>query len=963
MTPDPRLLLNAALAGRYLVERELGRGGMATVYLARDLKHDRLVALKVLRAELAATLGPDRFLREIRTAAGLQHPHILTVLDSGAAGQQGSGADLLWFTMPYVEGESLRDRLRREGQLPIEDALRIAVEAARGLDCAHHHGVVHRDVKPENILLTGDGSTLVADFGIARASGGGSEQLTETGVVLGTPAYMSPEQASGDRSADARTDIYALGCVLYEMLTGEPPFTGPTAQAIIAKRMSTEPPGARLLRPAVPATTEQAIARALARAPADRFRSMTEFAQVLSDPGAETTAAAAGPRQRWRPVMVSAAIAGVAAVALAAAATLGLIPRESLMSAGALAPSDELVLADFADHANDSSLATAVTEAFRIDFAQSRLVRLASATRVRGALRRMQRPDTVRLTMESGREVAQREGSKAVLGGEVSRLGDGYLVSATLVSADSGRVLAAERETAASAGQIIAAVDRLSRHLRRRVGESLRSVRAEPPLDAVTTASLDALRRYSLGNRAATAGRWDDALAFYEDAVRLDTAFAMAWGNLGAMLWNMGGDEAPQQTATSRAYALRERLTERERYYVEGQYADWVLDDRALARRAYRSVLALDSSATGALISLGLLAWNDDDLEEAEHMAARAIRADSSEVAPWTNLVDAQVSLGRFVAAESTLALWRTRLGDGPVYENQVGLMAAARAQYDSASRALHRALNANENDPERARAAGLLANLARTRGQLRESRQLDRRAAELHESRAGALQPALRAIWFDLYAGNRREDAVRRLDSLRASGGLAATDPIDRPDAEMAFLYAMAGHADRGASLRRTAEATLRTAGAAGKQKVNSRWWRMFGWAQDGAAALQAKDYVEAAERFRQARSVYGHLTWLPEVATAYDRAGQADSALAIYEQYLASTENFRLGYADPDNLAPILRRTGELYEARGDRERAMQVYQRFVDLWREADPELQPQVAEVRRRLAALAAERPSP
>src|SRR5262249_51300941 len=206
---------------------------MATVYLAQDLKHDRPVALKVLRPELAASLGPERFQREIELAARLQHPHILSVHDSGEAAGQ------LWFTMPYVEGESLRDRLRRERQLPVEDALRITLEAAQALQYAHEHGVVAPDLKPENLLLTKDGSTLVADFGIARALGG-DEHLTQTGMSVGTPAYMSPEQASGDKALDARTDIYSLGAVFYEMLAGEPPYTGPTAQAIVMKPF-TEP--------------------------------------------------------------------------------------------------------------------------------------------------------------------------------------------------------------------------------------------------------------------------------------------------------------------------------------------------------------------------------------------------------------------------------------------------------------------------------------------------------------------------------------------------------------------------------------------------------------------------------------------------------------------------------------------------------------------------------------------------
>jgi eukaryotic-like serine/threonine-protein kinase len=277
--------LQAGLSGSYTLERELGRGGMATVFLAQDLKHDRPVALKVLHPEVAAGLGTERFLREIKLAARLQHPHILTVLDSGEA------AGRLWFTMPFIEGESLRHRLRREGQLSIADAVRITREAALALDYAHRHGAVHRDIKPENILLA-DGQALVADFGIARALGGADERLTETGLTLGTPAYMSPEQAAGDKSLDARTDIYSLGIVLYEMLAGEPPFAAPTAQAMIARRLLEAPRPLRELRDTVPEGVVQAVARALARAPADRFATAAEFARALEEASVRPTAAA-----------------------------------------------------------------------------------------------------------------------------------------------------------------------------------------------------------------------------------------------------------------------------------------------------------------------------------------------------------------------------------------------------------------------------------------------------------------------------------------------------------------------------------------------------------------------------------------------------------------------------------------------------------------------------------------------
>jgi len=317
--------LTAALEGRYTIERELGAGGMATVYLAHDVRHDRKVALKVLRPELAAILGGERFLKEIRTTANLQHPHILSLFDSGEAD------GLVFYVMPYVEGESLRDRLMREKQLPVEDAVRITREVASALDYAHRHGVVHRDIKPENILLH-EGQALVADFGIALAASRseGGTRMTETGMSLGTPHYMSPEQAMGEREITPKADVYALGCVLYEMLTGEPPFTGPTAQAIVARVMTEEPRSLTLQRRTVPPNVEAAAMTALAKLPADRFGSAAQFAEALGNPSftaAGPARMATGPsrtaaRARPSPAQLAAAI-GVLAVLAAGAFLAG----------------------------------------------------------------------------------------------------------------------------------------------------------------------------------------------------------------------------------------------------------------------------------------------------------------------------------------------------------------------------------------------------------------------------------------------------------------------------------------------------------------------------------------------------------------------------------------------------------------------------------------------------------------
>ncbi|HSU94383.1 MAG TPA: serine/threonine-protein kinase, partial [Gemmatimonadaceae bacterium] len=306
---DPRAQIQSALGDAYVVEREIGSGGMATVWLAHDKKHKRPVAIKVLHAHLAASLGADRFQREIEVAARLHHPHILSVFDSGNAN------GLLWFSMPFVEGETLRARLEREKQLPIDEALRITREAAQALQYAHDHGVVHRDIKPENLLLTRDGSTLVADFGVAQALGVDAtiegKRFTETGMVVGTPQYMSPEQASGERVIDARTDMYSLATVLYEMLAGEPPFTGPNPQTIRAKMLSGPPPSVRRSRPGIAPRLDAAVDKALAPAPADRYASVAEFARTLSTAEMATQGALLPHSARRREQVLAIALAAV----------------------------------------------------------------------------------------------------------------------------------------------------------------------------------------------------------------------------------------------------------------------------------------------------------------------------------------------------------------------------------------------------------------------------------------------------------------------------------------------------------------------------------------------------------------------------------------------------------------------------------------------------------------------------
>jgi len=529
---------------------------MGAVYLARDLKHDRPVALKVLLPELTSSVGPDRFQREIKLAARLQHPHILTVHDSGETAGQ------LWFTMPYVEGESLRDRLRRDRQLPLEEALRITREAAQALQYAHDHGVVHRDIKPENLLLTRDGSTLVADFGIARTVEG-DEHVTKTGISLGTPAYMSPEQASAEQTVDARSDVYSLGAVLYEMLAGEPPYTGSSLVAIVTKWLTGPVPSVRAVRPEVPESVDQSIQRALAQSAEDRLPTMAEFVRMLqgapsgytplATPAITPVAAAAGRRR------VPAAVVALALGALLAGAFLAWrhAREESRTRPKVLAVLPFENLGDSAD----AYFADGATEAVR-----GKLSRVAGLEVIaRGSCNQYRR------TTKAPQEIARDLGADYLLtatvrwdkaAGRPSRV----RVTPELVDASSGhapRTLWQEPFDAALtdvfqvqadiAGKVVGALDVA-------LGDSARQELATKP-----TANLAAYDAFLKGEAASQDMAAVDppslrrAIAFYQQAVALDSMFVPAWAQLARAQAILYGNSSPTPEVAAQARLAAER--------------------------------------------------------------------------------------------------------------------------------------------------------------------------------------------------------------------------------------------------------------------------------------------------------------------------------------------------------------------------------------------------------------------
>ena len=541
--PDLLDRLKTALADRYAIDEEIGSGGMATVYLAKDVKHDRDVAVKVLRPELAAALGPERFLREIKIAARLHHPHILPLHDSGEVD------GFLYYVMPYVEGESLRDRLNREKQLPLDDALQFAREVADALSYAHSHDVIHRDIKPENILLEA-GHAVIADFGIARAiDEAGGEKLTETGLAIGTPSYMSPEQASGETVLDGRSDVYALGCVLYEMLAGEPPYTGPTAQAIIAKRFSDPIPSARRIRQAIPETIDAAIHKALEPAPADRFAMASEFAEALAK--RESAAVVATPMPVTRPthrlryLALVVVVAGVFVVGSRIRLTPGepehprtaiaVLPFQNLSAAGPYAY--------FASGLHDELLS---------QLAKVAALKVISRTSVMGYAG----PDIPQL-----RQIASELGVGSVVEGSVQVLGDRLRVIVQLIDATTDEHLWSQTydRTLDDAFAIQSDVaQRVVAAVGATLGRSEQQSLAEAP-----TANPEAYRLYLQGQEywrrpGYLRQDFESAQQLYERALGLDSTFALAHAALsqvhGRMSW-FRYDPSPQRLVRQREAA------------------------------------------------------------------------------------------------------------------------------------------------------------------------------------------------------------------------------------------------------------------------------------------------------------------------------------------------------------------------------------------------------------------------
>ncbi|MEO8637131.1 MAG: protein kinase [Gemmatimonadales bacterium] len=1056
---DLRAQLQDHLGTAFIIDRELGGGGMSRVFLANEVRLSRRVVVKVLNPSLVQGLNAERFEREILLVASLQQANIVPVLAAGEV------AGIPYYTMPFVEGESLRTRLTGLG-LPIGDVVAILRDVVKALAYAHAHGIVHRDIKPDNVLLSG-GTAVVTDFGIAKAlaasqttehaAAGPGAALTQTGTSIGTPAYMAPEQVAGDPAVDQRVDLYALGCLSFELLTGKTPFGDRTPQRMLAGHLSEVPPAVAGMRFDCPVALSDLVARLLEKDPARRPQTASEVLATLdtvltsSSPMLAQSPAASLPRalalyvgatvavailaraavlaiglpewvfpgamivmllglpvllitgyvQRVRRQVLTATptltpggtmrpqlpAGTVATMALKASPHLtfrraarfggiamgifvllivgfmalraaGIGAAGSLFAAGKLSEDDRIVFADFTTAKEDSALVPILMEAVRAALSQSKSVHLLAPSEIAAALTQMKRDRATPLDLPLAREVATRTGAKAVLGGRLVRIGNGYVVSLELSNPESG-TLASYQATADGPSQLLEAVDGVTRKLRGKIGESLKQVQKSIPLQQATTTSLEALRKYS---EAVTANDIDRdyarAARAAREAVALDSTFALAWRKLAVAINNGSGSQAARDSALEKAARYADKLPDREKYLAIGAYYNGVRTaaDRGKALAAYRAAYEADSNSSVAANALNLIYNDRRQADSATRYARRQLELQPN-VARAISYGAALAYLGRYDEAE---ALVDSVLRATPEAINDPSVQQARRAiflihgQRDSAA-ALLPVLVKSPIIPARIGALSNMIDDALIGGHLNQAQAVDStRSALLRSLGAEVPSEGLTTAAIDIVWREKSAEGVRMLDALRGSSEWSSADPKDRPYEFLVTLYAWAGEPARAREMYNrylqenpVAKAPAARAGqssmqadlalAEGKYDEALRLFRAADVREDGAPGK-----CEDCTLFNYART--------------FDQAGQKDSAIAAYERYLG-VPSFR---RDQDwlSLAQVERRLAELYDERNEPKKAIPHYAAFTELWKDADPVLQPAVAAARKRLGELVA-----
>jgi tetratricopeptide (TPR) repeat protein len=1043
--------LESALGATYAIENELGGGGMSRVFVATESALGRRVVIKVVPLEAGAGVNLERFKRETLLAANLQHPHIVPVLSAGEID------GVPYYTMPFIEGESLRSRLAK-GPLPLSEAVSVLRDVARALAYAHERGVVHRDIKPDNVLLTA-GSATVTDFGIAKAisasrATAAESTLTQLGTSVGTPAYMAPEQAAADPTTDHRADIYAFGCMAYELLAGRPPFAGLTPTKLLMAHMSERPKPIDELRPDTPPMLAALVMQCLEKEPDARPQRAADLVRILDavtsgstasmpalamgGPGAlrralayyaigfiavalvakaativvglpdwvtpaslwlmglglpiilatayvqrvarrsilstpsvtprggsvppstmQTLALRASPYLSWRRSAMSiASVVGGFALMVATLLALrpfGLGPLASLMANGKLNVRDKILIADFTSTGADTSLGPVVAEAVRADLGQSPIVAIVTAQTVASTLQMMQLPPTTRVDTGLARQIAKREGVKAIVSGDVHSLaGGGYVVTMRLVSADSGQELASATESAGGARDLIPTIGRATRRLRSRMGESLKHVQASAELAQVTTRSIEALQKYSAGQRALSVEvNPNKAIPLFREAIAIDTGFAAAYRALAIALGNSNQDREGQIRALEHAYAHADRLPEVERYLTIASYwSQGPRPDVKKAEQAYESVLVIRPTQSAALNNLALIRAQRRDFAGAEQLLRRSIAANPTALTAYSNLVGYEAEQGKLAAMESTFTAQLRVSGNNPRVAATGVNMLFSRGKYDSTDALIDSIVKANPGqlDLLQQQSATKQAT-ALVRGRLVESlryssqnalfsKQLNQPAALLSASVDSALVDA----WF---RGSKAK-AVTVVQAGLERTPLESIPPLDRPYAALAQIYALAGRPDLARPMLEELDRTTGTMTPDGVAALRHSILSLI--------ALAERRYMDAAHEAIAADNGPCTTCTAPLIAYAYDNANQPDSALVEYTKYVESTSILNRFGNDGFLLAGAYKRLGELWEAKGDRGKALEYYSKFVSLWKDADPELQPKVSEVRKRIAIV-------
>jgi tetratricopeptide (TPR) repeat protein len=1044
--------LQAALADTYEIEQELGGGGMSRVFSATESALGRKVVIKVLPPELIEGLSVERFKREIGLAARLQHPHIVPVHTSGEIG------GLPYFTMPFVDGLSLRARLAAGGALPITETIGIMRDVSKALAYAHDQGVVHRDIKPDNVLLSG-GSAVVTDFGVAKAlsaskAKGPGGTLTQVGTSLGTPSYMAPEQAAADPDTNHRADIYAFGVMSYEMLAGRPPFHGRTPQKLLAAHMGERPDRIETLRADVPPLLAQLVMQCLEKDPDQRPQSALEIVKILETvtsggghaalpailiggqrklsavlalyaaafiavaivaraaiialglpdwvfPGAiivmalglpailftafvhrgahqaltqathtpqgsptqhgtmAKIAVKASPFVSWRRTFRGGAYAlGTFAVVVTAFMIMrhyGIGPVASLLASGRIAERDQLLVTDFRG-SGDSSLSAIVSEAIRTDLGQSSVIKIVPASAVADALGRMRRDRNSRVDVSLAREIAAREGIKGIVDGDVTPLAGGYVVAVRLVDASTGDGLASFRETIDGPDELLPTLNKLSRGLREKIGESLKKVRANPPLERVTTSSLEALRKYAEGLRAFDIeGDNIKAVGLFREATAIDTAFGMAYRKMGAAIGNAGLSPAARDSAYEAAFRHRSRMTDVERYLTEGSYySSGSHADRGLSAKAYEALLRIDSLNGTAINNMARVLETRREYARAEQLLRRGIASRNVRATMYANFVSVLALQGKIAEADSAYAEARRAFPSNSLLRTLPPITLIALKSYDSAEKV---AAHIIANDPEpsnRVAAAFSFREIAFVKGRGTEGLRRSESLNSMEDARGNpvsAVQRPIDSAWAEIWHLGEPGRAVQRLDAALARPDVRAIPITDRRLDDFAVLYAQAGRPDRARAVMATWEREATDTAYRRRSVPGTHIVR-------GAIAIAERRYAEAVREIRLSDALPDGprnsciACTLAPLARAFDAAGMADSAIAAYERYVNVISPFE--WPDTYELAPAHERLGQLYEAKGNRRLANQHYAKFIELWKDAEPVLQPRVAKARARMA---------